>query len=534
MLEFQSFLTEARFSKGNIRKVVKLLVRLFEKKLKTRLYQWGGEGYMIPVRRGVGFLFIYDYKGRSNRAFRLNYVEGEIASITIWRKFMADTVGDFTIDLAGLNIVQAVNKILPIIVNPKPGVYPMFEDLVEGVESSAETMLTEARRVSPAEFVAAIVPHMMAGETPEKMRWERIQALAVLADVNIPVIIRKSGKVSGKGQKAVFDITLSHLSPAEKAATAKESDIQYYVKVTPQDKNTKKFLSVKDDAVAQQMTKKIADLLQNPSQAIIEKEIEDPNTLFGKMSDLVEMAARKQISGLLIYGGAGTGKSFTVKKTLTNMGLQQDRQWHKYKGSMSTTQLYRLLFMRKNGGLIVFDDLDSMWKDPEAVNLLKAAMDDDDRTVSWIKNNTVNLGAMSKKEKKEFIEKTYDDLMANPSEADSIKLPSEFTFNGRIIFISNLPESKFDSAILSRGGHIDMTLTPEQMLMRIEYLLPEMDNPDIPKMSIEQKREVFNAIKSAFIKGKLTFELTLRSFNKAMAAYASGKPNWFELVPYLA
>jgi hypothetical protein len=60
-------------------------------------------------------------------------------------------------------------------------------------------------------------------------------------------------------------------------------------------------------------------------------------------------------------------------------------------------------------------------------------------------------------------------------------LPRSFEFTGRVIFISNLSQSGIDQAIRSRSMMIDLSMTSDQKLERMEHIaqsdefLPEYD-----------------------------------------------------------
>jgi hypothetical protein len=113
--------------------------------------------------------------------------------------------------------------------------------------------------------------------------------------------------------------------------------------------------------------------------------------------------------------------------------------------------LYRTLF-ENNKSIVVFDDCDAVLKDPVALNLLKSALDSyGKRIISW-----------------------------NADMRDD-DLPRSFNFEGRVIFISNMTQDKIDQAIRSRSMMIDLSMTTDQKIDRMEYIaksdsfLPEYD-----------------------------------------------------------
>jgi hypothetical protein len=121
------------------------------------------------------------------------------------------------------------------------------------------------------------------------------------------------------------------------------------------------------------------------------------------------------------------------------------------KGYSTAKGLYRTLF-ENNNSIIVFDDCDSVLKDPVALNLLKGALDSyGKRIISW---------------------------NADMREED---LPKSFEFTGRVIFISNMTQDGIDQAIRSRSMMIDLTMTTDQKLDRMGFIanspefMPEYD-----------------------------------------------------------
>ena len=245
---------------------------------------------------------------------------------------------------------------------------------------------------------------------------------------------------------------------------------------------------------------------------------------------------------MFIHGGPGTGKTYNVKQTLAEGGLQKGQDWFLVKGKITTAELYKNLFMHRNDKIIVFDDTDSVWGNEEAANILKAALDtDDERLMSWYSNRTENLSLYSDEAKEEYYRKLdlqlrgvepepeYDDA-GKEKKQKILKYPSEFLYDGKIIFISNLTSEQFDSAVLSRSARIDMTLTPNQMFTRIKAILPKIGNPEVP---LNRKAQILEYLIDQYGKGVFSAP-NMRTFVKAENVAASNLPNWREIVPYVA
>lgn len=193
----------------------------------------------------------------------------------------------------------------------------------------------------------------------------------------------------------------------------------------------------------------------------------DINTRFGFVEKLVTMVASGVQPSAVVTGEGGLGKTYTVTKTLEANGYKDISDLADFevgsiintrkcftfvKGYSTAKGLYRTLF-ENNKSIIVFDDCDAVLKDPVALNLLKGALDSyGKRIISW-----------------------------NADMRDD-DIPKSFNFEGRVIFISNMSQDKIDQAIRSRSMMIDLSMTTNQKIDRMEHIskseefLPEYDN----------------------------------------------------------
>ena len=64
--------------------------------------------------------------------------------------------------------------------------------------------------------------------------------------------------------------------------------------------------------------------------SVVEKR--DPKVMFKNLERLTKMVGRGIQPSLVITGGAGLGKTYLVKKTLTDMGLEEAKQFVHFKG----------------------------------------------------------------------------------------------------------------------------------------------------------------------------------------------------------
>jgi hypothetical protein len=217
--------------------------------------------------------------------------------------------------------------------------------------------------------------------------------------------------------------------------------------------------------------------------------------MFANIERLTKMVGRGIQPSLVITGGAGTGKTHLVKSTLESLGLKESTDFVHFKGRATAAGLFITLY-ENSDKVIVLDDCDSVFKDDDAVNILKAALDSyDTRKISYISTKTL---------KDEF----------------GSEVPRHFEFTGRIIFISNIDQSKLDEAIRSRSFVSDVALTTDQMFTRMSQLMITMERR-IPMPAKEQALALMKELDQEFD----GVEINLRSFIKAARICAMGFDN---------
>lgn len=236
------------------------------------------------------------------------------------------------------------------------------------------------------------------------------------------------------------------------------------------------------------------------------------NERFGFVEKMVSMVAKKTIASAIITGQGGLGKTHTVLKALKEHGMQDTTDLSQFeigakintpkafrliKGFSTAKGLYRTLF-EGNGQVLVFDDCDSVLKDPVALNLLKGALDSyGERWISW-----------------------------NADFKDD-DLPKSFKFTGTIVFISNMDLHKIDQAVKSRAMCVDLSMTTEQKVERMEVLVAEPEF--LPEYS-----KVFKEDAISFIRENMNAvaNLSLRTLIATTKIRAEGG-DWKQLAKYV-
>lgn len=237
------------------------------------------------------------------------------------------------------------------------------------------------------------------------------------------------------------------------------------------------------------------------------------NDRFEFVTEMVTMLARGEQASVIITGPGGLGKSFTVIKSLDSAGfkdisvlddlpvgfvLNGGRTYRVVKGYSTAKGLYRTLYENREG-VIVFDDCDSVLNDAVSLNILKAALDSyDKRIISW---------------------------RADIRDED---LPTSFLFSGRVVFISNRPSNAIDQAIISRSLAVDLSMTMQQKVDRMRWLLTQDDF--MPEFELEYKIDAIDLIESLVDSVK---ELSLRSLIQVTKIRKANTPRWRDLAEYV-
>ena len=236
------------------------------------------------------------------------------------------------------------------------------------------------------------------------------------------------------------------------------------------------------------------------------------NERFGFVEKLVTMVATGVQPSAVITGEGGLGKTYTVTKTLEANGykdisdladfqvgtiINTRKCFTTVKGYSTAKGLYRTLF-ENNKSVIVFDDCDAVLKDPVALNLLKGALDSyGKRIISW-----------------------------NADMRDD-DLPRSFNFEGRVIFISNMDQDKIDQAIRSRSMMIDLSMSADQKIDRMEYIAKS--DEFMPEFELSHKMDALGLIREVAGEAK---EISLRTLISVTKIRSANK-EWKEMATYL-
>jgi hypothetical protein len=180
---------------------------------------------------------------------------------------------------------------------------------------------------------------------------------------------------------------------------------------------------------------------------------------FEILDEMTKAAVSGDVRAMIVSGPPGVGKSYGVEKIVEAACLFDKISGKRLraevvKGSATALGLYQTLYKYSDKNcVLVFDDCDSILLDDVALNLLKGALDSGKkRKISWLSDSSVL--------RREGI-------------------PDSFSFNGTVIFITNLKFDKMKSqklrdhldALQSRCHYLDLTLdTMRDKILRIKQI----------------------------------------------------------------
>jgi hypothetical protein len=106
-------------------------------------------------------------------------------------------------------------------------------------------------------------------------------------------------------------------------------------------------------------------------------------------------------------------------------------------------------------------------------------------------------------------------------------LPRSFEFTGRVIFISNMDQDRIDQAIRSRSMMIDLSMTLDQKIDRMEFIAAS--DEFLPEYDATIKADALALIRK--IKSECK-EISLRTLIAVSKVRASNK-DWKDLATYM-
>ncbi len=207
-------------------------------------------------------------------------------------------------------------------------------------------------------------------------------------------------------------------------------------------------------------------------------EIDDYSDLerrYASVEIYIKELSNGQIHNLIINGPAGVGKTHSVETFLSQYAKGR---YKVVKGHMTPLSLYgNLFFHRDPNSILVLDDIDSVFKKIEGVNLLKAAMDTGSvRRINWESSSALK----------------------------GVGIPESFEFQGKVILISNIGFSTLRKS--SINAHLDALKdrsfniviadsTKESCFKQVCFMVMKKDMLDSFNLKHEQLIELLDYLK---------------------------------------
>ena len=234
--------------------------------------------------------------------------------------------------------------------------------------------------------------------------------------------------------------------------------------------------------------------------------LSDLKERFDILSMLTKGAVAKNIRAMVVTGAPGIGKTYNVEQILERSGTPHEI----VRGTLSAINLYMLAYQyRHPGNVIVLDDADDIFHDEDALNILKVLCDTSaNRVVSYRK------------------------------EAHQLKetdTPQSFTFNGAMLFISNVDFQRFVDegknkfaahmgALMSRSLYLDLQIHDRNSLgVWVAHIAQSgriFDREDVPQ---NLRAPILNFLKEH--RDELR-ELSIRTLMKLCGLAKNNPTNW--------
>lgn len=240
---------------------------------------------------------------------------------------------------------------------------------------------------------------------------------------------------------------------------------------------------------------------------------------------------------LIISGPPGLGKSYTITQALeaqfpegpeknpddydadsdeggeaSSNYVKGELNYDVVSGTITAVGLYQALWYTRNGGILVLDDCDAVFRDEDSLNILKAVLDSKpQRTVSW------------RKEAKWLQDYGIDD---------------RFVFAGHVVFLTNIDfETIIQSgnkmaehfkALIDRSMYLCLTLrTRRDFMIRIRQVAEGEEGMLVKNfgLTLEQSEEVLD-----FVTDNQTrfYNLSLRLVGQIALCMKADPEGWME------
>lgn len=460
---FSSFLTEATVSGGDTFRASTKIIDFLSKKMGQTYVNLDGQKYTNNSGSYFGFLFVSQ---TDNSAIRINWEGNKFHSINFWLDW------DYTKDPSKEIFVKDAEpgkssfaKLLPDIAAVLKDINSFDDDNEEQAEDTEtedldESLLTERK----VEYEGQLYDNKSALVVKLYEDDKDLQEISSIVQLNKKYIKHILARYLYGKQGSVSEIATALGMANQEVREAVGAEDNGDDTEIPHSEKIKVLRGAKETVVLTNSIKKGEEVLEKTEYA-------DPDIVFDEIDSYVTMAAKELLPALLITGQGGIGKSYNVEKILDQYGKRHET-WERVKGKSSAAAMYNTLWYNRNK-IVVFDDCDSVLKDPDAINVLKGALDSSNfREISWATKGEGLVYTLDLDDNEEIAQRCQEWSQDHHGKEG---IPNHFIFEGEVIFISNLKKAeiyKRDSALLTRCTCIDVVLSAQGVMKRIETVLP--------------------------------------------------------------
>lgn len=208
--------------------------------------------------------------------------------------------------------------------------------------------------------------------------------------------------------------------------------------------------------------------------------------------EYIKMVIQSRARGFLLYGEAGLGKSFNVKKGLKEANLEEGKDFVFIAGHITPLQLYKKLYYNKDK-LIILDDI-NLFESKINLNMFKACLSDNANLVEY-------------------------------SSSALRDIPNQFVFSGRVIILLNeKPEnSEHLKAVEDRILHYHLEMGYDTKIQ----VLYDVAKVDYDGVTLKERQYIAKWIKDNT--NQATKNLSIRLLFTCFEFYKWNKAIWTTL-----
>ena len=195
------------------------------------------------------------------------------------------------------------------------------------------------------------------------------------------------------------------------------------------------------------LRKVMEEEFQNDIERIKERSTPELDKYFRTLKELIRITIKSDLTGLIVFGEAGLGKTYQVLKTLGEEGLKINEDFVYVSTHITALELFNLLY-KFNDRIIILDDCEKLLEDLKTIGILKSAL--------W-----------------SSVGKRY---VFYYSTTDKREAPEQFEFKGKIILLFNRIPTRYREVIESLKSRVlnyNLSFTYEEKI-KIMYELAKI------------------------------------------------------------